>query len=505
MYKRRVLDTVLQSSKHRQMSQTGVPGLVWLAFFLCGYGASAFESEDTEITPQKTFKAAVYEHAVVLPSERTIAVSRATALANMMRNLETYREQAELAGSMAVDILVFPEDGIYGMIMTREAIKPYLEFIPDPKVENWCPCTAPSRFPDSEVQQYLSCLARNNSFYLVANFGDIQPCDGTTDQGCPTDGHYQFNTDIVYDKTGTLVARYHKETLYGEPQFDKPPVTEYIYFDTPFGRFGVFTCFDILFHDPAVSLVTKYNVTNIVFPTAWIDALPFLAAIQFHSAFAAGSGVNLLAANIHIPSFGFHGSGIYTPNGALRYYYNDKTNDSRLLTSKVRVLGDNSATESQFNVSIRRDIYTFMALADKQGHLTVCQRSLCCHLEYAGKSTSERFAFGVLDNLHMSGGSRNYYLQICALLKCASNETNTCEPPTKYSETTFSKINIKGNFSTQTVFPEMLLADGDGLALSKIGDWKFQNNELEIKRVKRPLISASLLGRIYDYDTFNYH
>lgn len=49
---------------------------------------------------QQTFKAAVYEHAVVLPPNRETKVSRSEALANMMKNLEIYRKQAEIAGSL---------------------------------------------------------------------------------------------------------------------------------------------------------------------------------------------------------------------------------------------------------------------------------------------------------------------------------------------------------------------------------------------------------------------
>ena len=82
-----------------------------------------------------------------------------------------------------------------------------------------------------------------------------------------------------------------------------------------------------MFHDPAVALVSQYNVTNVVFPTAWMDAQPLLAAVQFHSAFAAGAGINLLAANVHRPQDRFHGSGIYTPKGTVSFYFNDTTDE----------------------------------------------------------------------------------------------------------------------------------------------------------------------------------
>ena len=60
----------------------------------------------------------------------------------------------------------------------------------------------------------------------------------------------------IVDETFVNFYRYHKRNLFGEHQFDVPEV-EYTTFDTPFGRFGVFTCFDILFHDPAVQLVKQ--------------------------------------------------------------------------------------------------------------------------------------------------------------------------------------------------------------------------------------------------------
>ena len=54
------------------------------------------------------------------------------------------------------------------------------------------------------------------------------------------------------------MARYHKHNLYFEEAFDAPPQPEIVTFDTPFaGRFGLLTCFDILFHDPTVALVER--------------------------------------------------------------------------------------------------------------------------------------------------------------------------------------------------------------------------------------------------------
>ena len=70
-------------------------------------------------------------------------------------------------------------------------------------IKNWF------RFGHTPVQARLSCLAKNNSIYVVANMGDKKPCTSSHSK-CPANGHYQYNTNVVYDKMGKLVARYHK-------------------------------------------------------------------------------------------------------------------------------------------------------------------------------------------------------------------------------------------------------------------------------------------------------
>ena len=179
----------------------------------------------------KEYIAAAFEHHpyFILNPE---PFSRGEALRIMRRNTAVYSEQARAARKQGAQIIVFPEDGIYGFFHTRETIKPYLEPIPDvSNATTIIPCTDPK--PHTEILQELSCMARNNSIALVANMGDIQYCT-QKDPNCPKDGRYQYNTDVVFDSDGRLLAKYHKQHLFHEQAFNTPTKCEFVTFVTLF-------------------------------------------------------------------------------------------------------------------------------------------------------------------------------------------------------------------------------------------------------------------------------
>ncbi|XP_038821775.1 biotinidase-like [Salvelinus namaycush] len=148
--------------------------------------------------------------------------------------LKVQEEQAARPAEQGAQIIVFPEGGIHGFNFSRLSISGYLETIPDPLTEDWNPCTQPDRHNNTEVLQSLSCMARRHQLYLVANMPDLQPCPLTSHPTCPPDGRWQFNTDVVFRSDGSLVARYHKQNLFFEKEFDTPPRLEVVTFDTPF-------------------------------------------------------------------------------------------------------------------------------------------------------------------------------------------------------------------------------------------------------------------------------
>ncbi|XP_061411705.1 biotinidase isoform X2 [Lethenteron reissneri] len=292
------------------------------------------------------FRAAVSEFVSVASPSPTEPRSRREALVHMGMNVAAMGRQAKLARDKGAQIIVFPEYGLFGFGFTRDSILPYLEHVPDPAAIIWNPCLEPDRFPNTEVLRNLSCIARDEGLYVVANMGDVLPCSLDHNTGCPPDGRFQFNTNVAFSSEGTLVARYRKNNLYFEQAFDFPPTVEYSIFDTPFaGRIGLITCFDILFYEPAVALVEKHGVRHIAFPTAWIDQLPLLTSVQIQRAFAYGLNVTLMASNQHHPEKGMVGSGVYGPDVTV-YSYDAESNEGRLLVADLPVLS-NVLTDAQ--------------------------------------------------------------------------------------------------------------------------------------------------------------
>ncbi|XP_026012690.1 biotinidase-like [Astatotilapia calliptera] len=497
----------------------------------------------TDSTADSSYVAAVYEHKVILnPGPRT-PVSRHEALQHMQKNLDIYEEQAARAAQQGAQILVFPEDGIHGFNFTRSSIIGYLETIPNPQEESWNPCTEPERHNNTEVLQRLSCMARRNNLYLVANMPDLQPCPLKTSPSstCPPDGRWQFNTNVAFRSDGLLIARYHKQNLFFEQSFDTPPEVEVITFDTPFaGKFGLFICFDILFHDPAVVLV-EMGVRQLIFPTAWMNALPLLDSVQFHSAFSLGANVTLLSANIRNDQRIMKGSGIYTPFSATYHHaWKGDPEEGRLLVARVPVLeplevkqsaakeveagGVESASSvatdsgrchqdscddhspdsvhpshSTFISFMFHDPFTFVLLNETQGDVKVCNGTFCCRLQYRWllQDHKELYALGAFAGLHTVDG--RYALQVCAVVRCAGLDQNSCGQVVEEAESKMDFL-LAGNFDTKYVYPSILTSRmflEQPESLQKAPDGKVT---MKHSNMKGGLVTTCLYGRMYHLD-----
>ena len=76
--------------------------------------------------------------------------------------------------------------------------------------------------------------------------------------------------------------RYRGYNLGRQSDIMKPGSVEYVYFDTDFGvQFGIFTCLDLIFTDPAIVLNRAYNIHHFVYSAAWSSRTPFLTGLFF--------------------------------------------------------------------------------------------------------------------------------------------------------------------------------------------------------------------------------
>ncbi|NXV27723.1 BTD Biotinidase, partial [Rissa tridactyla] len=459
------------------------------------------------------YVAAVYEHESILSPDPTALVDRRSALELMGRNLDIYEQQVVAAARQGAQIIVFPEDGIHGFNFTRSSIYPYLDFIVPSHSVKWNPCREPYLFNDTEVLQRLSCMALKNKIFLVANLGTKQPCEHT-DPHCPSDGRYQFNTNVAFNDDGMLVATYRKHNLYFEYAFDTPPEPDYKLFDTPFaGKFGMFTCFDILFFEPAVNLVRQYSLKQIVYPTAWMNQLPLLSAVEFQQAFATAFNVNILAANIHYPTLGMTGSGIYTPVKSF-IYHDMEGYGGKLIVAEIPVITTDYKTNLEktpdrvseigneqlpptFYAEMMYDNFTFVPVWGEKGELQVCANTLCCYLTYQrAVVTDELYALGVFDGLHTVHGT--YYVQACALVKCGGLSFSTCGQEVT-DATALIDFQLWGNMSTSYIFP-LLLTSGITLDYADHMGWKNNHYFISKNRTSSGLLTAALYGRWYEKD-----
>ena len=309
----------------------------------------------------------------------------------------------------------------------------------------------------------------------------------------------------------------------------------------------MFTCFDMMFKDPAIDLVQIYGVHNIVFPTAWFKGFPMLISIEFQQAWSRVNCVNLIAANLLIPEIPFFsGSGIYDCGAAKTYIFANDPIEERLIfatlsengetqnngrydglkheqklyrrgvidmvkeigeerqtfqdmdsESRLSVLNDPLRSGETFEVLILGNVFTVTKLTSPTSRLSVCANALCCNIEYSlplEKEFTETFIFGAFAGENPDG----FYWEVCLLVKCASNAESSCGTSVIGSETVFDSFSINGNFShTALVFPTSL---GSGVSLFSPTEIEFADKRISGKALGKPLLSAGLLGRVYSKD-----
>ncbi|GFR30553.1 pantetheinase [Trichonephila clavata] len=472
------------------------------------------------------------------------------------KNLEKYDKAAQVAAENDVDLIVFPEKGLYSTdIYDLSWFINYGENIPDPRIESVNPCNQ-EEYENRPVLRNLSCIAKEYGLYVVADEIDVKQCTVRDDcdeynadycvthgDNCPSEGLFHFNTGIVFDREGNLIVRYYKRYPFLEDYINVPKIFRNAYFETDFGKFTIDIFFDSMFYD-SVKGVEKSGVTSLVLPTYWFDHTPLVFfATPFQQAWSITNKVNVMAASVHEPNSGSLGSGIYSPDRGVLVYTHNPDGRSKLLISNIPkppsddlqnieppntkffYLDDDEVTELEgeeprdfkkqcgINVlglapeyvtdyrCIQTDVreYKFRKLEGTSGNFGMCSKGFCCSLSYESESMNENYYFGV------SGVPLNYeemYLfgtQACFLARCESLDGQPCRNFILKSNTVFLSAKIKAAFDTKYIYPYAINSD---IQLTDKEEWYFDGNSHMIyENIKNnSLLFLGLYGRIYDED-----
>ncbi|KAH8289105.1 hypothetical protein KR054_000443, partial [Drosophila jambulina] len=376
-----------------------------------------------------------------------------------------------------LDILVFPEH----IINSRGSAT----FVPH-ESQNATPCF------QADYEIFLieaSCSARARRMYVVLNLVEKELCAngaGSETLGpCPATGVRYFNTNVVFDRAGKVISRYRKSHLWRQEYYSTSVLRtpDVATFATDFGvTFGHFICFDMLFYEPAMTLVRERGVTDIIYPTYWFSELPFLGAIQLQEGWAYANDVNLLAADGSQPSGRTTGSGIYAGRAGrlTAEIYEEPT--TRVLVADVpkRNTPRTMAPVTQFTAQLKTprhtgvathrdynvDIFATELLAadfltlDKQ----LCHNAFCCSFAIeraatprgshvpAATDVSYRYRIGAYY------GNETTVIRVdrseqatCALFACTDDQLHNCgyiHPSTAevVNDYHFTKVRIGGLF-----------------------------------------------------------
>ncbi|XP_069678402.1 vanin-like protein 2 [Periplaneta americana] len=448
--------------------------MIWITQFAL-LGALCFVQPSFQAsTPESpTYVAAVVEYA---PYSKQ---ANDSAYDVVSKNVENYINLIRSAASKGADIIVFPECGLVSYGLSTD----FASALPNPD-DHVNPCKNASSNVEKAIRE-LSCEAQNQNIYVLVNLPEKKECTRDSTEDCPRDGVIYYNSNVVFDRKGTVVARYRKFNLFGEPGFSVTPEPEFSMFETDFGvKFGTFTCFDIMFQHPAVTLVKGYGITDIVFPTAWFSELPFLTAVQAQTAWAHGMDVNFLGAGYSYPGVGSTGSGIYAGKEGSITAVMKTSSITQLLVANVTKKTSNYKVPPKMDFEkpvrftvepfpeklkitglyLKRDdvdVYETRLLGEKDfnGNQTLCYKDFCCqfdilmrttNLSVEGKVSENGYVYriAVFDDIRSytfaSGG-----LQICAVFACTNSSISSCgteldAPATM--DTKFDHIRISGTF-----------------------------------------------------------
>lgn len=448
-------------------------------------------------------------------------------LTRLYENVAQYLNYIDEAGQQKCDIIVFPEDGLtgwYDVITYIDRVRMFSTQVPDPAL-NIVPCKLNSDVYSKAFVSF-SCSALKNRIYVVVNLVEQFSVPYSKEI-------IYYNTNVVFNRDGAVIARYRKINLLNENLFR--PGNESVTFETDFGvTFGIFTCFDITFNHPALTTLADPKVTDIVYPVAWFSHLPFIQALSIHHGYTTSTGVNMLAGGLHDPPSRNGGAAIYTAGGNISKVYLTGKEGSKLIIADVPKISNRKPPNPCQIVNISRssnvekveDIigfitstedlanYTFKAvdLSQKKIHDTVCSGGkFCCNFDISVTSDmSSNYIYKMVAYHGTVELSRNDRLgtRACGVVACKNESTVSCgrryaTPP---RGVTFERIEVKGVFDVKNAHDQPSTLKYN---LKPVSNYTFCKNqvsdekvEVTVKSVEKQdeLLTFGIYGRVFSND-----
>ncbi|XP_076286454.1 vanin-like protein 1 [Lasioglossum baleicum] len=446
----------------------------------------------------------------------------------LVENAKLYAEFIKNATLQGADIIVFPEDGLTSFFFPEPSkVDSWTTFVPTAE-EKYNPCTQ-NRAGISKVMKSLSCAARENKIYVVVNL---------VEKVLRADKVHYYNTNVVFDRNGQIIARYRKINLTQVEKdfFDVDKQPKIVTFDTDFGvRFGTSVCFDIFFSTPGLNMTRDLGITDFVYTTAWFSEVPFLTAVQIQFGWAFAEDVNFLASGYNNPSGSNTGSGIYLGRDGIANATLSYTNGRKMLVSRVpkkaprqeskehrrQNSGDDRGTcymtdlrtPPVHGVLLMLDIFDEYESAVVNGPLfnrTLCHAGFCCNIEV--NSTLSQSPFNHYRAV-VYKGCRHYDrtnsangIRVCGLIQCSNSSLSSCGI-VQEDDVRFNSVKITATYnddlSNSQLMPSILdtkLLPFDDFSYVEEKADNITRLTLAVDTPKDDLVAFAIYTRDYWYD-----
>ncbi|XP_063896643.1 vanin-like protein 2 isoform X3 [Helicoverpa armigera] len=376
---------------------------------------------------------------------------------NVATNLVNYANLIKEAAEQGADIVVFPEDTLtnsstYFTVPIYGALKNYP-----------IPALYPTMFDEFMVA--ISTAARANQIYVVINGRELMDCTiQNTGENCPEEKSYMFKTNVVFDRTGAVIDRFRKINLFRQESYTPALKPDLGVFTTDFGvTFGHFICFDLMFQIPAVQVVQKMNIKDVIFPTMWYSELPYLTAVQIQEAYAYALDVNFLGSGANNVRVGSGGSGIYSGKAGALISIMPGLPTTKVLVAKVpKVPGEVSwpypgpIYDEPFNMNNMRLIvdpslasHVTKLLEPGTQEFTLVDKDVSCTfrvtLSQRNSQISVRYRAFIQDGTN-TYARREIGVVACLLVACKNDNVTSCSYRyTQQEENEIEKLEIEMN------------------------------------------------------------